>query len=147
MKNSNVMAGIGFILVGIALLLVAILTNSVLDSLLIGFASGAICSGIAMLCKFFYWNLPKNQERYLEKIEKENIELHDELRIMLRDKSGRYGYVLGLIAVSISIVVFSILGKLEIIADSRTIVLYLGAYLAFQIVLPMVFYYKQLRKY
>lgn len=74
MKKDNLLEGILFIL-GVALL-----TDSVLDSLLIGFAAGAICSGTVMTCKYFYWNTSKNKERYLEKIENEKIELYDELK-------------------------------------------------------------------
>lgn len=48
---------------------------------------------------------------------------------------------------SISIVIFSILGKLEIIDDSRLIVLYLGGYLVFQIVIGIVIFNQLLKKY
>ena len=51
MKKSNLLEGILFILGGIILLGVELLTDSVLDRLLIGFAAGAICSGTVMTCK------------------------------------------------------------------------------------------------
>ena len=60
MKKGNLLEGILFVLTGIILLGVALLTDSVLDSLLIGFAAGAICSGTVMTCKYFYWSTPKN---------------------------------------------------------------------------------------
>lgn len=147
MKKSNLLEGILFILGGIILLCIALLTDTVLDSLLIGFAAGSISSGMVMTCKYFYWSTPKNKERYQEKIENEKIEFHDELKTNLRDKSGRYAYTIGLITVSISIVIFSILGKLEIIDNSRLIVLYLGGYLFFQIAISMVIFNRLLKKY
>ena len=147
LKNNNLITGLGFLFIGIIFLLITLLTDSVLDDLLFGFACGAICSGIVMICKYFYWNRPENRERYQKKIENENIEMHDELKIKLRDQSGRFAYVLGLMIISISIVIFSILGKLEMVADSRTIILYLGGYLIFQIIVPIVFYRKLLKKY
>lgn len=147
MKKSNLLEGILFILGGIILLCAALLTDSVLDSLLIGFAAGAICSGIVMTCKYFYWCTPKNKERYQEKIENEKIELHDELKTKLRDRSGRYAYAIGLMTVSVSIVIFSILGQLEIIDNSRLIVLYLGGYLIFQIAIGIVIFNRLLKKY
>ncbi|HJA92956.1 MAG TPA: hypothetical protein H9717_07540 [Candidatus Eisenbergiella merdipullorum] len=147
MKKSNLLEGILFILGGIILLYVALLTDTVLDSLLIGFAAGAISSGIVMTCKYFYWSTPKNKERYQEKIENEKIELHDELKTKLRDRSGRYAYTIGLMTVSISIAIFSILGSLEIIDNSRLIVLYLGGYLVFQIVIGIVIFNQLLKKY
>jgi len=145
MKKSNLLEGILFLLGGAILLCVALLTNCVLDSLLIGFAAGAICSGIVMICKYFYWVAPENQERYQEKLEKEKIELHDELKTKLRDRSGRYAYAIGLVTVSVSIILFSILGKLEVIGNSRLIVLYLGGYLVFQIAIGIILF-KQLQK-
>lgn len=147
MKKGNLLEGILFVLGGTILLSAALLTDSVLDSLLIGFAAGAICSGIVMTFKYFYWSTSKNKERYQEKIENEKIELYDELKSKLRDKSGRYAYVIGLMTVSISIIIFSILGKLEIIDNSRLIVLYLGGYLIFQIVIGIVIFKQLLKKY
>ena len=46
MKKGNLLEGILFVLTGIILLGVALLTDSVLDSLLIGFAAATISSGI-----------------------------------------------------------------------------------------------------
>lgn len=106
MKKSNLAEGILFISGGVILLCAALLTDTVLDSLLIGLAAGSICSGFVMTCKYFYWNAPKNKERYQEKLAAETIELHDELKAKLRDKSGRYAYTAGLIAVSLSIIIF-----------------------------------------
>lgn len=147
MKKGNLLEGILFVLGGVILLCIALLTDSVLDSLLIGLAAGGICSGIVMTCKYFYWSTPKNKEQYQEKIANEKIELHDELKTKLRDKSGRYAYVLGIITINISIVIFSILGKLEIVDNSRTIVLFLGGYLIFQYVVGIVIYKHLLKKY
>lgn len=147
MKKGNLLEGILFVLTGIILLGVALLTDSVLDSLLIGFAAGAICSGTVMTCKYFYWSTPKNKERYQEKIENEKIELHDELKSKLRDKSGRYSYTIGIMTVCASIMIFSILGTLEIIDNARMIVLYLSGYLVFQIIIGIVIFRHLLKKY
>ena len=83
MKKGNLLEGILFVLAGIILLGVALLTDSVLDSLLIGFAAATISPGIVMICKYFYWSTSKNKERYQEKIENEKIEFHDELKSKL----------------------------------------------------------------
>lgn len=147
MKKGNLIEGLLFVSGGVILLCIALLTGSALDSLLIGFAVGAICSGIVMICKYIYWNTEKNKERYQQKIANENIELHDELKSMLRDKSGRYSYTVGLITVSASIVIFSISGKLEIVNNSRMIVLYLSGYLIFQIIIGILIFKHMLKKY
>ncbi len=147
MKKSNLFESILFILAGFIFLSVVLLADTILDSLFIGFAAGCFSSGIVMACKYFYWSMPKHRERYQEKIANEKIELHDELKTKLRDKSGRYAYVTGLLAVSVSMVIFSILGQLGIINSSRLIVLYLGGYLLFQIVIGIVIFNQLLKKY
>lgn len=147
MKKSYLVESIAFLLGGLVLLGVALLTDSVLDSLLFGFASGAACVGIVDICRYFYWKAPANAERYQERLTRERIELHDELKVKLRDRSGRYAYILGLIVICISIVVFSVLGKLEVIGDSRVIVLYLGGYLVFQGFMGSVIYRHLLKRY
>lgn len=86
-------------------------------------------------------------KRYKEKLENEKIEQHDELKVKLRDRAGRYAYELSLVIVSISIVVFAILGQFEIIDNSRMIVLYLGALFIFQIIIINVIFNHLLKKY
>lgn len=147
MKKSYLIESMAFLLGGLVLLCVALLTDTVLDSLLFGFASGAICVGIVGICRYFYWKTPANAGRYEERLAQEKVELHDELKEKLRDRSGRYAYVWGLVIISASMAVFSILGKLEIVGDSRTIVLYLGGYLVFQAVLGSIIYHHLLKKY
>lgn len=147
MKKVNLLEGILFILGGIILLCAALLTASVLDSILFGLGAGAMGSGIVMTCKYYYWSMPKNKERYREKIANERIELHDELKIKLRDKSGRYTYVIGLITICVSMMLFSILGKLGVIQNSRFIVLWLSGYLIFQVVTGIVIFHLMLKQY
>lgn len=84
---------------------------------------------------------------YERNCENEKIEFHDELKSKLRDRAGRWAYAVGLITVSVSMVIFSILGKLEIIDNSRLIVLYLGGYLIFLIIIDIVIFNPLLKKY
>ena len=88
----------------------------------------------------FYWTSPTNRNKYAERLENENIELHDERKEKFRDKSGRYAYLLGLVVISFSIVLFSVLGNLEIITNSKLIILYLGGYLIFQYIAGVVIF-------
>lgn len=147
MKKGYLIEGVVFLIGGLILLGVALLTDTVLDSLLFGFASGAACAGLVGICRYFYWKAPANAGKYQEKLAEEKIELQDELKVKLRDRSGRYAYVLGLAVISASMAVFSILGKLEIVGGSRVIVLYLGGYLVFQIVAGNMIYRHLLKKY
>jgi positive regulator of sigma E activity len=145
MKKSYLNRGIICVLAGLCFLLAAVFTESVFDGLLWGFAGGALGPGIGWIIQHFYWSAPKNQVRYQEMKEQADINLHDELNEKLRDKSGRIAYLIGLLIICISEVVFSILGNAGIISNYKVIVLYLFVLLLVQIVIGKVAY-RQLRK-
>ena len=147
MKKNNLFVGILYCLVGVACLLIGWLFETKLESLLFGFAGGSICGGAVMLWKYYYWTRPENRTKYLEKTENENIELNDERKTKLRDKSGRYAYIIGLLVISVSIVLFSILGSLDMIKNSRLIILYLGGLFVFQYMIGLVIYNHLSNKY
>ena len=100
-----------------------------------------------MIFKYCYWSSPKNKERYAEKLENEKIELHDELKEKLRDKSGRYAYTAGLFVIAVSMMLFAVLNSLEIVQTGNIIVLVLGGYLVFQIVIGIVIFNHLMKKY
>ena len=147
MKKSNLITGILYVLFGVACLIVALLIETKLEDILWGFAGAGIFPGIMMICKYFYWSSPKNKERYEERLENERIEQHDELKTKIRDRAGRYTYSLGLLVVCFSILVFGILGALEVIDNARMIVLYLSGYLLFQVIAGIVIFNKLMKKY
>lgn len=151
MKRNNLKQlfrwGIVYFCLGIVCLLAACFSDTRLDSLLCGFAGSGIISGLYMIFKSFYWNAPKRQARYAEKLEQESIELHDELKTQLRDKAGRYTYAIGLCIISFSMVGFAILGSFGILADANIIIAYLGIYFALQVILGSVIFRKLMKKY
>ena len=147
MKQSYLNRGIVCVLVGICFVLAAVLTESALDGLLWGFAGGALGPGIGLIISHFYWSAPKNQERYREIQEQNDINLHDELNEKLRDKSGRIAYLTGLYIICISVVAFSILGKMGVITDHKIIVLYLFGLFVFQVVIGNAVYLQLRKKY
>ena len=75
------------------------------------------------------------------------IEMHDELKNKLRNEAGRYAYNIGLLMVSFSILLFGILGVLEIIDYARIIVLYLSAYLIIQVAVGIIIFNRLMKKY
>jgi hypothetical protein len=148
MSKNNLKVGVIYVLLGCLLAVYAILTpESKLNSLLFGFAFALITPGLMMIGKFFYWSRPENIPKYQEKIRRENIILHDELQVKLRDRSGRITFLFGLCAISASMVVFSILGALDIVASSRLIIFYLAGYIVFQIITYLFIYYKLSKRY
>ena len=147
MKKSNLIAGVAYVRVGVACLIVALLTETKLEGILWGFAGAGVLPGIMMIGKYFYWSSPKNKERYEERLENERIEQHDELKTKIRDRAGRYTYSLGLLVICFSILIFGILGALEVIDHARMIVLYLGGYLLFQIIASIVIFNQLMKAY
>ena len=80
-------------------------------------------------------------------MENDRIEQHDELKTKIRDRAGRYAYGIGLAVICFSILVFSILGALEVIDNARMIILYLSGYLMFQIITGIIIFNKLMKKY
>lgn len=146
MKKSQLISGIIYTLLGLSLLLAAIFTNTE-SGMLYGLGGALTGPGLVMMGKYFYWNSPKNRQRYEERLENERIEMNDELKQKLRDRSGRYAYVLGLATVSLSLFVIGILDSLGLIGDSLPLLWYLSAYLIFQIIAGIVIFNRLLKKY
>ncbi|MGI6643740.1 MAG: hypothetical protein ACOX3V_07095 [Bacillota bacterium] len=147
MKKGNLIAGMLYVIFGTACLVVALLIETELEGYLWGFAGAGIGPGVVMIIRYFYWSSPKNIARYEERSENEEIEMHDELKTKVRDRAGRYTYILGLLVVSFSILVFGILGALDIIDSVRMIVLYLSGYFLFQVIAGIVIFNNLMKKY
>lgn len=140
MKRSNLFAGLMYLCIGIVSLLIVLNLDTKLESLLSGLAGAGISIGVFFLWKYYYWSRPENRGKYQEKAENENIELQDERKIMLRDKSGRYAYIVGLVVISISIVAFSVIGTLTIIENYILIISYLTGFAIFQYVIGVLIF-------
>ncbi|WP_294730106.1 hypothetical protein [uncultured Faecalibaculum sp.] len=147
MKKSNLITGIAYVLFGAACLCLALCTETKLESILYGLAGAGMFPGIVMICKYFYWVSPANRQRYRERLENEQIELHDELKTKIRDRAGRCAYGAGLLILCFSILLFSILGALGLMDNARTMVLYLGAFLVFEIAAGVAIFRHLLRQY
>ena len=147
MKKSELITGIIYVLVGAACLTLALCTDTSLEGLLWGLAGAGVVPGIGMIIQYFYWSSPKNRTRYAEIMDNKSIEMNDELNNKLRDQSGRQAYHAVMLVTCASILVFSILGSLGVLDDTRLIVIYLGAFLAFQIVIGIAMFNRLLKKY
>lgn len=147
MKKGNLHEGLVFLCIGIVCLLIALNFGTKLESLLYGYAGAGISSGAVILWKYYYWSRPENKERYSKKVENESIELHDERKTILRDKSGRYAYIIGLIVLSISVVIFSIIGSLNQIENYTLIISYLAGFAIFQYVVGILIFKHLNKKY
>ena len=108
MKKSVLWTGIAMIAVGLCLLAAAIFWDTPLDSLLCGFSGAFFGPGIVQICKYVKWTKLETEDSWRRHVEEEQIELRDERKSMLRDRSGRYAYVLGMLLACAAMVVFSI---------------------------------------
>ncbi|WRS27065.1 hypothetical protein U6B65_12120 [Oscillospiraceae bacterium MB08-C2-2] len=145
MKKNNLFVGFVYIILGLLCLITALVWDTKLDSLLFGFTGAFMAPGAVAVGRYLYWNAPKNQARYSQRLEQQQIELEDERKKQLRNKAGRYAYILGIVVISFSITVFSVLGKLEILTDSIPISLFLTGYLIFQVLIG-IFIFRHLEK-
>ena len=147
MKKSNLWCGAAYALLGLVFLLAGLLWETRLSSLCVGFGAGMLSSGVVQLARYRKWTRPQNAAVYRQRLEEEQIDLRDERKEMLRDKSGRYAWLLGMALCAAAVVVFGVLGALEIVDNSRLIVLCLAAYLIVQYGAGVLFYRRLSKKY
>ena len=147
MKKSNLWCGAAYALLGLVFLLAGLLWETRLSSLMVGFGAGMLSSGVVQLARYRKWTRPQNAAVYRQRLEEEQIDLRDERKEMLRDKSGRYAWLLGMALCAAAVVVFGVLGALEIVENSRLIVLCLAAYLIVQYGAGVLFYRRLSKKY
>lgn len=149
MKKSNLWTGVGMIAAGIVFLLSALLWDTPLDSLFCGFCGALTVPGAVQIVKYVKWTRPKNISIYRERLEQEQIDLRDERKTMLRDKSGRYAYILGLLISAAAALIFSVLAMLGMIgeAEGRLMVLFLYVYLVVQYLAGFAIYHLLEKKY
>lgn len=147
MKKSRLITGILSALFGVTCLGVALLTETKLEGILWGLAGAGIVPGMMLVCQYFYWSSPQNKERYAQRLENEQIEIHDELKTQVRDKAGRHAYVLGIFTTCLAMIVFAVLGALEVVDHTRIILLYLFGYLLLQEFAGIFFFNRLMKKY
>lgn len=112
MKKSLLYTGIVYVLMGLLCFALAIVYEWSIDGLLWGLGGAGVCPGLMMLWKYFHWTNPKNREEYEKRLQKECIELRDERKIMLRDKSGRITYIFMLLLYCLLIMAFGVCASL-----------------------------------
>lgn len=112
MKKSTLYTGFVYIFVGIVSLLLALTTEFKIEAFLWGVAGAGIMPGILIIGKYFYWVQPERRAEYESRLKNETINLKDERKVMLRDKSGRWAYIAMMILQVALMFIFSILSLL-----------------------------------
>ena len=142
MKKRELWFGLGMIAGGILFLLAALLLETPLDSLFCGFFGAFTGPGVIQVYKYVRWTKLETPDSYQRHLEEEQIELRDERKSMLRDRSGRYAYILGLLAVALALLVFSVLDAFGVVEEDTAslMILFLAGYAVFQLVAGWVIY-------
>ena len=117
MKKSYLWSGLGMMALGLVCLATAVFWDTPLGSLFCGFSGAFTVPGAMQVWKYYRWTRLETEDSWRRHVEAEQIELRDERKTMLRDKSGRYAYILGLLAVALAIVAFSVLVAFGLLPD------------------------------
>lgn len=94
MSKNNLYVGIVYTVAGLSFMMIALLWEFPNEAFLWGLGGAGTGAGLSMLWRYFYWSRPSKAEEYRLRLDNEQIELNDERKIMLRDKSGRITYVI-----------------------------------------------------
>lgn len=147
MKKIKLIIGIIFLGISVLTLFFAVNITTTLGSSVFGLSGAFFGFGAKAIYDYFYWSKPERSKEYEEKIEEIEILSHDERLIRLREKSGRYSYLAGLIVSTISIWVFMILEWLGIMKYNKILFIYLGGFIIFQLVIGIVIFNYLNKKY
>lgn len=146
MKKSNFYIGLLYMAFGAACLWFALSAENSIGSLLFGFSGAGLIGGLSLIWRYFYWSSPKRKEVYEAKLEEEKINLKDEFKESLRNRSGRIAYIITFLVISFSIVIFSIIGSLGFL-DTKLLVLYISILWIFMYTIGIVIFRILIRKY
>lgn len=114
MKKQMLYTGMAYAAAGCLCLLLALCTNWQIEPLLWGLFGAGAGSGLMMIGKYLYWTRGDRRAAYDARLKAEQINLHDERKIMLRDKSGAIVYRTMLMGDMLLTFICSILSILEI---------------------------------
>lgn len=139
MKNRYLLSGLCCLIVGF-ISLIGIFFFTKFNFIFICLFIFGISGGCFLLWKFRYWLKPLNKDKAEQFLDNEQIEIQDERKVKLRNLAAKYTYILGLIVITLSIIVFSILRELEITVGVDIIIWYLTGYLFFQYFIGIIIY-------
>lgn len=112
MKKNQLYAGVGLILAGAALLALYILLG---ETRFTSYCAVLACNfaifGIVLIGKYIYWSRPERAPVYEQRLKQEHIELRDERKVMLRERSGLFMYQLTVILLPILAAVIALTSR------------------------------------
>ena len=117
MKNKSYLTSVVYIIIGIALFILSLMSK--LDEFWSGMGSALFVMGVIQLLRFRRIN---NNPEYREKVE---LELHDERNHFLRNKAWAYAGYLYVIGSAVMTIVFKLIGydQLSIFTSATTCIM------------------------
>lgn len=147
MRKSDLWTGVVFVAAAVLCLLTVWFFETPLNSMFCGFTGAFGVPGVVLIYKYFKWSSPKTSEVYRERLEQEQIDLKDERKEMLRNKSGRYAYIFNLALHCAVMFLLALLDTLGLMEGSRWLILSMAVWLLVQYFAGIVFYWLLNRKY
>lgn len=132
---------------GIIFIILAFYTKETAGNYLFGFGGGLLGAGLMTLWSYAYWSRPSQEEVYTEKMLLTEIEQKDELKEKLRDKSGRYAYLLSFGLSIAGLMVLMILWAFGIQLRMDVMINMLAIYMLFQAFSGILIYRVISKKY
>ena len=125
MKNKSYLTSVVYIIIGIALFILSLMSK--LDEFWSGMGSALFVMGVIQLLRFRRIN---NNPEYREKVE---LELHDERNHFLRNKAWAYAGYLYVIGSAVMAIVFKLIGydQLSIFTSATTCIMLVLFWLSF----------------
>ncbi len=121
--------------------------SDMLRGMLVGLGFTLSIAGILMIIRTLYYKQPKNADKYVDMLEMEEIDIQDELKEKVRDKTGRMFYRVNIVITIIVTITNVILDNFGIAINNVTLSICLSVYLAFQLIFGSVYYKRLLKKY
>ncbi|BBN98036.1 hypothetical protein [Sporolactobacillus terrae] len=143
MKNNTkiLIANVIMLVIGIVMLLFGFNeTTAPMSGMLTGLGSALSLSAVFWMIRVLYWYSPSRKDQYENRMKTQNIDLKDERKIMLRDKSGRAAYLIGLAVLVICILVFRVLHALNIYDIGRAFFIFTGVFVVFEYLLGIIIF-------
>ncbi len=146
MKKNNLYIGLLYMALGAECLAFALSTENSLGSLMFGFSGAGLIGGLSLIWRYLYWSSPKRKDVYEARLEEDQINLKDEFKESLRNRSGRIVYIITLLVITLSIVIFSVIGSLGVL-DTKLLVIYLSILWIFMYGVGIIVYRMLIKKY
>lgn len=147
MKKNNLIVGLIYLLLGILILISTLFYTIKFESIIFGLGFAFIGAGLGAIIRYIYWTRAKNIKKYEERRELREIELEDERKEHLRNISGRYAYIIGLIIIFLSFIASTIVLMLELMEGIEILWAYLIIYFIFQYIVGVIIFKKLDKKY